>query len=624
MLAADDPTKRLALEVTELLAAEKRIEAAKRVRDFLQINTSVDTDAQANTLLGIFLHWLLNNDGMEEAAMLLWGHTQFDPRPESTQRVWRAFKEHNNILLMGAGSMSKSFSMAIKLFLEWIRDPEYTTVKVLGPSETHLEDNLFTHLVSLHKSSRIPLPGQIGKLFIGLDTRQRKGSISGVVVPIGKKAAGRLQGVKRFPRKKEHPIFGKLSRLFIFLDEIANIPIGIWRDIDNLLSNTNGDGLKIAGAFNPTNQNDPVGQRCEPPFGWPSFDPDKHFEWVSSRGWFVVRLDALYSENVKAGRVIYEGLQTKAGFDLIVQNSGGLDSPGYWAMARGCFPPTGTVMSVIPPGILDRWKADVIWFDTPRGCAGIDLALEGADSARFVKGSFGLASGVKLAPTLAHPEGQTIFFQDNRGRRRPRSVLLVEQIFKMPKGDTVAMQLEIIRLCQTMNILPEWVAVDRTGNGQGVFDMLKYNWGPVIGVNFYEGASDTRIMAEDMGTAKELYDRMQSELWFGVRKFMEFRYCFATLGLDTTELAPQLTNRLFRTTGSKSKVESKPEYKSRNQNKSPDDADGLTLLILAVRRASGLVPGMSADNSTEPDIEDHGDDNFGDGYCDVTNQFDSL
>lgn len=625
MLADNDPTKLLAEEVTELLASEKRIEAALRVRNFLNINTSVDTDAQALTLLGIFLHWLLNNGGMEEAAMMLWGKSQFDPRPESTQRVWKAFENHNNILLMGAGSMSKSFSMAIKLFLEWIRDPEYTTVKVLGPSETHLEDNLFTHLVSLHKSSRIPLPGQIGKLFIGTDLRQRKGSISGVVVPIGKKAAGRLQGVKRFPRKTPHPIFGKLSRLFIFLDEIANIPIGIWRDIDNLLSNTNGDGLKIAGAFNPTNQNDPVGQRCEPPLGWGSFDADRDFEWMSTRGWFVVRLDALYSENVQTGKVIYEGLQTKAGFDLIIQNSGGLDSPGYWAMARGCFPPTGTVMSVIPPGFLDRWKADIIWYSTPRAAAGVDLALEGDDAARFAKGLFGLASGVKFTPTLAHPEGQTVYFQDSKGRKRPRSVILVEQIFKMPKGDTIAQHLEIIRLCQSMNVSGEWTAVDRTGNGQGVFDLLKYNWNPgVIGVNFYEGASEKKIMAEDMGTAKELFDRAQSELWFGLRKFMEFQYCFAAPGLDTTELTPQLTNRLFRTTGSKSKVESKPEYKSRNQNKSPDDADAVTLLVLAVRRASGMVPGMSAENSTEPDVDDEDDSGHENGYCDQTNRFDDL
>lgn len=622
MLSADCPQKLLAEQVTRLLAEDRVIDAAKLVRDFSSLKTRVETKEQAFTLLGILLHWLLNNEGLEEAALMLWGTTQFDPRPDSTQRVWRAFEDHNNILLMGAGSMSKSFSMAIKLFLEWIRDPEYTTVKVLGPSEQHLEDNLFTHLVQLHKNSRIPLPGTVGKLFIGLNLRERKSSISGVVIPLGKKAAGRLQGVKRSNRKTPHPLFGKQSRLFIFLDEIANIPGGIWRDIDNLLSNTNGNGLKIIGAFNPTDQNDPVGQRCEPPDGWASFDPDAHFQWTSSRGWYVVRLDAAKSENVLTGRVVYEGLQTREGFNLIIQNSGGMNSPGYWSMARGCFPPTGTVMSIIAPGMVERWKADVVWFDTPRAVGGVDMALEGGDRAEFAKGLFGQASAVKYPATLAHPDGETIFFKDPKGRVRPRYLLLVEQIFQLPVGDTIAMAQEVERVAKLARIEPEWLAVDRTGNGQGVYDLMRHNWGQVIGVNYSEGASETKVMAEDTGTGVELFDRMQSELWFATKKFIEFRHCFASPGLDLTDVKPQLTSRLFRAQGKKCKVESKPEYKSRNQNKSPDKADAVTLIVHAVRKGGGFIPSMTEDSSVV-DIDDM-DDDRNSARCDETNRFDYL
>lgn len=624
MLSPDCPQKQLAEKVIDLLGQDKLFDAARAVLAFSGQKQDVDTKDKAYLLLNSFLHWLLNNGGREEAALLLWGPTQFDPRPESTQRIWKALDENITNLLMGAGSMSKSFSAAVWHFLEWVRDPEYTTVKVTGPSERHLEDNLFTHLVRLHKESRIPLPGQVGRLFIGLDPRVRKSSISGVVVPLGKKAAGRLQGVKRDRRKKEHPIFGKQSRLFIFLDEIANIPTGIWRDIDNLLSNTSGkDGLRITGAFNPTDQTDEVGVRCEPPFGWPSFDPDVHFGWISTRGWSVVRLDAARCENVVSGKVIYEGLQTLEGFNRIIENSGGTNSPGYWAMARGCFPPTGTVMSIIPPGLLDRWKADVIWYDTPEPCGGVDLALEGNDAARFAKGLFGRASGVRFGPSLLHPNGQTIYFEDKRGRKILRNVVLLEQIFKLPKGDTVAMQLEIVRLCRTMKIKPDWLAVDRTGNGQGVFDLMKYNWGTGIwGVNYSEGASETRIMAEDTDTARELYDRVHSELWFAARKFVEFQYCFASPTLATEELVPQMTGRLYRAMGKKSRVESKGDYKSRHQGKSPDDADAFTLLIHAARKASGFVPGMLAENSTEGPDDD--DEDYSGVRVDVTNRFDDL
>lgn len=637
MLAADCPQKLLTEQVTELLTAEKPFDAARLVGKFLNdsrvaagekpMDVPCDTKPQAYTLLGILLQWLLDNDGFEEAALLLWGPTQFDPRPDSTRRVWRAFENHNNILLMGAGSMSKSFSMAIKLFLEWIRDPEHTTVKVLGPSEQHLEDNLFSHLVRLHKSSRIPLPGTVGKLFIGLDSRARKSSIIGVVIPLGKKAAGRLQGNKRDRRAKPHPKFGNMTRLFIFLDEIANIPGGIWRDIENLLSNTNGDGLKIVGAFNPTDQNDAVGQRCEPTFGWPSFDADEHFEWKSTRGWFVVRLDAKYCENVVAKQVLYDGLQTYEGYNLIIQSSGGLDSPGYWAMARGCFPPMGTVMSIIAPGLLDKWKAEPIWYDRPRPCAGVDLALEGGDSAQFAKGLFGQASGVKLPPTVSKPEGETIHFKDARGRLRPRYILFLEAIFPLPKAETVAMTDEVMRVGRAAMIEPEWCCVDRTGNGAGVHDLLKHNWGGggCQGVNFSESAVEAKIMVEDSGTAYELYDRIQSELWFAVRKFIEFGYFYCSPALDTTELVPQLTGRLFRMSGKKSKVESKPDYKSRNGNKSPDKADGVSLLLNGVRRTSGFIPGMAPDNSSEPDLGDEDDYRGRSGdLTDVTNRFDDL
>jgi hypothetical protein len=625
----EGPQKQLVNEVSTLLHEDKPFEAAKLVAEWVRSTGAKVPDptkkSEAYTLLNILLHFCLNNDGFEDAAQMLWGSTQFDPRPKGTQRVWDAFDTQNFILLMGAGKQSKSFSMGVRVFLEWIRDPEFTTIKVLGPSEQHLEDNLFSHLVALHKGSTIPLPGEVGKLFIGIDPRSRKGSITGVVIPLGKKAAGRLQGVARIRRKKPHPVFGETSRLFVFLDEIANIPAGIWRDVDNLMSNLSDDGgLKIIGAFNPTDQADEVGQRCEPPFGWPSFDPDTHFEWLSTRGWFVVRLDAKYSENVQAGKVIFPGLQTLEGFNQIIKNSGGTDTPGYWSMARGCFPPLGTVLSIIPVGMLDEFKAEFIWLDNPRPCGGVDGALEGGDSARFASGKWGMATGVKFPPTLQHPNGRTVMFKNNKGRAYPRFALQLDKIFLLPKGNTVEMKNEIVRLAKTLGISPEWLALDRTGNMAGVHDLMKYEWGVgVLGVNYSESASETRIMVEESDVANKLYDRTQSELMFALRKFIEFGYLKAMPALDTTELYPQMTGRLFRATGKFSKVEPKPDYKSRNQGKSPDDADAVSLLVHVVRKTSGVVLGMSSENCLTGD----GDDDYYSGdevRIDVTNRFSEL
>jgi len=619
----------LVAQTAQLLHSDKYNEAGQKVADWLASQTNqerpntIDTRDKATEVLSLLLHWLLENNGYEEASQLLWGETLFSAKPESAQRVWKAFEDSNFILLMGAASMSKSYSMGVRLMLEWIRDPEYTTVKVLGPSEQHLEDNLFTHLVTLHRQSSIPLPGEIGKLFIGLDPRSRKGSITGVVIPLGKKAAGRIQGSKRVNRKTPHPVFGQLSRMFIFLDEIANIPIGVWKDIDNVIASSDGSsGLKIIGAFNPTNQYDEVGLRVEPPQGWDKFDPDTDLDWTSTRGWRVVRLDAARCENVLQNKIIFPGLQSKEGFDALIRNSGGLDSPGYWAMGRGCFPPTGIPMSIIPAGLLTKIRAEVIWYERPEACGGVDLALLGGDKAIFTKGSFGQATGIKLMPTLEKPEGELIMFKDHRGRPTLKTLLYVEAQLALPKGDTPTMKTEIVRVCRSFGIKPEFLCVDRTGNGQGVFDLLRHEWGPVHGINYTESASETRIMVEDQGTAYDLYERAYTELLFALRKFIEFGYVLLAPGIDTTLLYPQLTNRLYRMSGKRSRAEKKEEYQSRHNMKSPDEADSLSLIVMAVRKATGFVPGMMLSNSTQgfPGDQDEGDD----ARVDVTNRFEDI
>jgi hypothetical protein len=629
MLPAGSPQKLLVDRVSAKLHAEDYFGAARIYAEYVKTITGTlpptKEKAEATLVLSTLLHWCLENNGYEEAAQLLWGPTQFDPRPESTQRVWRAFEDSDMFLLMGAGSMSKSYSIGVRLFLEWIRDPENTHVKVGGPSEAHLKENLFNHLVQLHRQSTIPLPGKAQDLFIGLDSKSRKGAISGVVIPLGQTGAGRLQGTKRMQRKKPHPVFGTQTRMFVFLDEIANIPNGIWRDIDNVLTQIDGTHtLKVGGAFNPTDQASEVAKRCEPPDGWGSFDSEQHFDWTSKRGWRVVRLDAARCENVVQRKIVFPGLQTYEGLQTVILNSGGTDSPGYWAMGRGCFPPTGTSLSIIPMGMLLKLKAEVIWYENPTPVGGVDLALEGGDVAEFYKGSFGLASGIKFPPSVAHPNGETIMFKNHKGRPVPRLVLLAESNLSLPRGDTIVMKDEVMRVGRSFGIRPDHCAVDRTGNGQGVYDLLRFEWGEVIGVNYSESAGETRIMVEDHDIAKELYARVDSELMFAMRKFAEFGYLYIDPAMPTEELFSQLSGRLFRMQGKRARVEGKPDYKSRNAGRSPDKGDGFALLVHAARKAFGYVPGMSAENSQE-NYREGSDDGYDDQpRISIDNRFEDL
>lgn len=406
-----------ALNVASLLHSKKILPAAQYVSDLVKVPVKLsdkDDCASCWPILQHYLHAVIEGGGMVEAAQMLWSPTQYNPNPESSRAVWQLFEEADTGLIMGAAKMSKSFSMGVRLFLEWIRDPEYTSVRVLGPSEDHLEENLFSHLVSLHQGATIPMPGKVGERFIGLDRRNQISSIRGVVVPKGSnRKAGRLQGGHRRPRPTPHSLFGPLSRMFIFLDEIENIPGGIWKDIDNVLSESeeNKIGFKIFGAYNPTDASDEVAKRAQPPFGWENLDEEKHFRWKSIRGWEVLRLDGERCENVVQGKVIYPGLQTREGLARIAQNAGGRDAPGYRTMGRGLYPSVGLEATVIPPGLLAKFRGEYIWYHDPQPVGATDIALEGDDDAVQTFGDWGARQRHQVPAVSGVPKRQDRYVQ---------------------------------------------------------------------------------------------------------------------------------------------------------------------------------------------------------------------
>lgn len=582
----------LITEVAKHLHAGQRVDAAKLIAEFSGGKPNlIDKEDTALEFCNSLLYWCLNNNQYERAAELLWTPNLFTPEPRSTKMVWDVFQRSNSFMLMGAASMSKSYSGGVWMFLDWIRDPQYTDVNLVGPSENHLKDNLFSHLVSLHNNSSLPLPGQIGDLFIGLDPRDRKSSIKGIVIPLGSKPAGRLQGRKRVPRLKIHPTLGALSRIRFFLDEAEKIPIGVWKDVDNVLGNLTDDvdGFKIGCAFNPEDPNGQVAIRCEPEKGWEEFNIEEDELWKSKRGWDVVRLDAAKSENVMSGKVIFNGLQSKQGYDRIIQNSGGTDTPGYWTMARACFPKTGAIYSVLPSNMVARMRGEFLFTEEPILCAGGDLALEGNDKACLAIGRFGRATGVKLPPTFDKPQGTEIRFRDKAGNPRFRWALQLDRVYDLPKGDTVAMAEAIHKDCTRQGIRPGNVCLDRTGNGAGVHDFLKTIWSQeVLGVNYQQAATEKKILVEDTKTAYEEYASAVSELWFALKKWGEFNFIRIGAAAYEEELIRELTGRRYAS-DKLTKVESKDDYKSRG-NPSPNRADAVTLLLHAVRLSTGCIP----------------------------------
>ena len=614
-MLTEGPFKALAGRVAEKLHKQQHASAAQEIADFSKISvrfTEKSAPSKYEPILQNFLHSLLENGGMAEAARILWTPNQFTAAPQSVRDVWNLFETSDVGLIMGAAKMGKSFSMGARLFLEWIRDPEWTSIRVLGPSENHLEQNLFSHLVALHSHATLPMPGEIGDLFIGLDRRDQLSSIRGVVIPKGTaKKAGKLQGSHRRPRPVPHPLFGPLSRMFLFIDEIENVPNGVWLDVDNVLSeieeqragqtDLSNSGFKIFGAYNPTNSADEVAKRAEPPFGYAELDEDKHFRWKSKRGWDVLRIDGEQCENVILDKIVFPGLQTRAGLEMIAKNAGGRTAAGYRTMGRGMYPSQGLDATVIPAGMLHKWVGEFIWFDEPIPVGSTDLALEGGDPAIYTLGQWGLASGIKWPPSLEFPKGRIVMFKDARGQVVPRWGLQALKQFAIPPSETVGMKNGVLAVNRKAGVRGEYYACDRTGHGAGVADLLRYEWSPAIhDVNYSNSAGDDKIMAEDSKTCNEAYERLYSVLWFATRAWGEFNYLLLHPSLDLSKLGQQLTLRRFQMSAGKAKVESKKDYKSRGFE-SPNEADSLTLLVHAARKGSGLALSMRGDAVASPD-----------------------
>jgi len=606
----EGPKKVLAAKVAGLVHADKKSEAAEEINEFCKLGLSLDGDPKKFIpVLQHWFHFLMGAGAIEEAAMFLWTPTLFTPYPKFTQSLWELFDETSHGLVMGAASCSKSFSLGVRFFLEWLRDPEWTTVRVLGPSEAHLSSNLFSHLVSLHSSASIPLPGEVGDLWIGLDRRNQLSSIKGVVIPIGAaKKAGRLQGQKRKPRPFLHPVFGALSRLLILIDEVENVPKSLWGDISNILSNIQeeGDtsGFVLIGAYNPTVISDEVAKRAEPPLGWNSFDPETSYRWKSIRGWDVLRLSGEQSENVIQDKIVYPGLQTKSGLEQIARNAGGKMSAGYFSMGLGCYPPQGTELTIIPPGLLQKCRAEFIFYDDPRPIGAVDLALEGGDTAVYALGRWGRVTGIKYQASLEHPQGHKVMFKDKAGQNIVRWGLQADQVFALPKGDTVAMKNAIIETNRRAGVRGEYFACDRTGGGSGVADLIKYEWSPSIhDLNYSSASSKDKIMAEDTKTCNEEFERVNSEIWFCMRAWLEFGYLLLSPSIDMSKLTQQLTGRKFRKIGGKTRVEPKSDFVNRG-HESPDEADALTLLVHAARKGSGVTLSMNLEELPASDDSD--------------------
>jgi len=505
----------------------------------------------------------------------------------------------NHRFLLGNFTVThNTYSAGAWCYLDWRRDPRFTSIKVAALSEDHLRKNIFSHIHSLHQSASIPYedPKDVKDidLYFGLRSAGNEFGFSGVAFKQSSEASGHFKGYKSKPvrRKVPHPKFGYMSRIRILGDEGQNWPSGPFGDFASQMASMSGtEFYKVIISYNPESVSQRVVELAMPEQGWLQEEMETLYEWESKEGWHVLRLDAKMCENVIQHKVVYPGFQTYEGFLKLLKGEGDTSSR-YSVFARGWPPLRSQNWTVFPADWPATQRGEAVFDEIICHCASVDCAYQGIDKVVMSVGRFGFASGWTKA------NGEQVKFLDpaNPKQYKSRPVLQVDQQLALLKSNSPSKLGEEIKgKCMNIGIEPEFLCVDASGTGAGTASWLKEYWGDILAIDWGKGATDMKVLAEDAGPAKNYYDRIVSEFWFAAKVWMNPEICALLIHpqIPQNPLTTQLTTRRFRyVKGGKQSVEAKMEFKARNQS-SPDEADSLIMLVFLVRSRAHVLPGMA-------------------------------
>ena len=148
-------------------------------------------------------------------------------------------------------------------------------------------------------------------------------------------------------------------------------------------------------------------------------------------------------------------------------------------------------------------------------------------------------------------------------------------------------------MCKARGCKPDNFAIDATGEGGGLADILRKTWSRRInGVEFGGKATERRVSKTDDRKCSEVYDRKVTELWFQAREFLSSGQL---KGIDP-ETQNEFCNREYDDDGKKVKIETKKVMKERFL-RSPDIADATVLVVEAARN-------MGIESSTDGHVDD--------------------
>jgi hypothetical protein len=484
--------------------------------------------------------------------------------------LW-AWTSYDEIGVTGCAAAGKTFTFTLLSLVEYLAKPMATRVALTSTTVPSLRGRIWSEMMRFVRPA-VPLFGLNvvdSQTKIQFQRGDDRSSIIALAVDSGavEQAVGKLQGVH-------------LPRMVIMVDEAAQTNPAVYSARANLEVGT--DFYHFIAIANASSMYDPHGLFCEPRMGWGSIgDDDEHWETKSG---ICVRFDGLKSPNIKAGKTIYPYLFGQDNVDTIKKNfgEGSLEWNSY---CRGMWSKSGVRNTILDSATIQDGKAreTILWTGGGvKTIAALDPAFttDGDDCIlRFAK--VGKATDGQL--TMLLTDVVRIHLEES-----PDYPLFYQVADKT------------IELLNKHNVRPEDFALDATGGGAGIADIIQQRWkNGFIRVSFGGAATDNAISTEDPRPAKQVYANRVTQLWGQIKMIV---MSGRLRGLDD-QTARELCARIYSLKNERTLLESKKDLKKRTKGNSPDRADALALLCEIFVTQNGLGNATGADGATDEDWE---------------------
>lgn len=497
--------------------------------------------------------------------------------------------------MIGSQSSAKSTFLAMCDLTCLAIAPYQTACYVANPFDAAADSTVWGEILSVFNEIQESSP------WLWPNAKVYKTRSIEVIPGVPKAALIELRGVKeagKFKGMKDIKNISGGALLMVDIDEVNEIRSQIFiKELSNLVSQ---EGFITKTSQNFTTEDNMGGIFCRPkalydgcPDSYSTLDKDRHQFWHSHLNGVTLRFNGLRSPNILAKKTIYPYLFNADNLKLQIENYGE-DSPEFYSQVLS-FPRTGlddlTVLSYSRRDS-SRWKDKEWTVEREEGRVSFcDPSFGGGDKPMWAFAHYG--SGVSLSGDGKQRERHPLFWFSEKmitmkvdvdakvnsdWLRRCRSVGI--DISQFVEGDSFSVEEQLAVCCAELNLL-HGIAPYNFGFDFSMRPEVTPTMRDIVGkecVAFdYNQAPEGFYLEHCKKESTEQVTNRVGELAFLVADLFMNRQLRG--GKFIEEAVAQLCRTKYSLKGKKWAVESKREYKSRNQGYSPDERDTLMGLV---------------------------------------------